>query len=256
MIKIVFFDIDGTLLPLKQKDLSPELKMALRTLRQKGIKIFLASGRPKFALPKFSGVEFDGAISFNGQYCFDHERVLYDNEMDADEVKMVYANARKMGRAMVACHQDSMYCDRHEKMLDEYFAIARHSVHHIDDFPSYLQKPVYQMMAAIPETLEEKLLEGTKKIQIVRWWPYACDLIPKDGGKGKAVQGVLKVYGLKKEEAMAFGDGGNDIDMLQAVGLSVAMGNGLQSVKDCCVYTTKTAKEDGVVYALKHFKLI
>ena len=55
---------------------------------------------------------------------------------------------------------------------------------------------------------------------------------------------------------MAFGDGGNDIDMLQAVGCSVAMGNALQEVKDCSDYITKSVKEDGVVYALKHFKLI
>ena len=147
-----------------------------------------------------------------------------------------------------------MYCNDHEELLDEYFKIASQSIHKIDDFKTYLQSSIYQMMAAIPETQEESLLQGTKHIQIVRWWPYACDMIPKEGGKGKAVEGILKAYGLKKEEAMAFGDGGNDIDMLKAVGCSVAMGNALQEVK--VDYITKSVEENGVVYALKHFKLI
>lgn len=256
MIKIIFFDIDGTLLPLRIKTLTPSLTKALQRLQKKGIRLFLASGRPKFVLPHFEGVTFDGALTFNGQYCYDKERVLYENPLNPEDVNQIFENAQNMKKALVACHQDSMYCNDHEELLDEYFKIASQSIHKIDDFKTYLQSSIYQMMAAIPETQEESLLQGTKHIQIVRWWPYACDMIPKEGGKGKSVEGILKAYGLKKEEAMAFGDGGNDIDMLQAVGCSVAMGNALQEVKDCSDYITKSVEEDGVVYALKHFKLI
>lgn len=256
MIKIIFFDIDGTLLPLRTKTLTPTLTKALCQLQKQGIRLFLASGRPKFVIPAFDGIVFDGAISFNGQYCYDKEKVLYENPLDPKDVDQIVQNAKDMNKALVACHQDSMVCNAHEELLDEYFKIASQSIHKTDHFHAYVQEPIYQMMAAIPENQNERLLQGTNHIQIVRWWPYACDMIPKEGGKGKAVEGILKAYGIQKEEAMAFGDGGNDVDMLQAVGCSVAMGNALQEVKDISDYVTTSVEADGVVHALKHYGLI
>ena len=55
MIKILFFDIDGTLLELGQKEMHQELIIALNEVKKKGIKIFLATGRPPFVVPKFHG---------------------------------------------------------------------------------------------------------------------------------------------------------------------------------------------------------
>ena len=67
---------------------------------------------------------------------------------------------------------------------------------------------------------------------------------------------VLDHYGLKKEEAMAFGDGGNDATMISYVGTGIAMGNSKQEVKEIADYITSTVEEDGVYDALKHFQLI
>lgn len=257
MIKIIFFDIDGTLLPLKTTKLSTNLINALNAVQEKGVKLFLASGRPKFVLPEFEGVHFDGALCFNGQYGFDQNGVLYENAMDPQDVMQITKNVWKNNHHLVASRFDEMKCDEHEDRLDEYFRIASQSIEKTDDFIEYITKyPIYQMMIATPKELDPEVLEGTKEAKIVRWWPHACDVIPKNGGKGKAVDGVLKAYGFSKDEAMAFGDGGNDIDMLEAVGISVAMDNAVPELKEIADYITKSVEDDGVVHALKHYGLL
>ena len=65
----------------------------------------------------------------------------------------------------------------------------------------------------------------------VRWNPLFVDVIPNDGGKGKGIEKLLYYMGLSKDEAMAFGDGGNDIEMLEFVKYGVAMGNAGEDVK-------------------------
>ena len=59
----------------------------------------------------------------------------------------------------------------------------------------------------------------------VRWHPDFVDLIPADGGKDRGIQRFLDHYGWSKEQAISFGDGGNDVDMLRFTGIGVAMGN-------------------------------
>jgi trehalose-6-phosphatase len=58
MIKIIFFDIDGTLLDFRKEQLSAKTVEALQRLKENGIKICIATGRSPFCLPKFEGVEF------------------------------------------------------------------------------------------------------------------------------------------------------------------------------------------------------
>lgn len=82
MIKILFFDIDGTLLELGKKEMHQELIIALNLVKQKGIKIILATGRPPFVVPKFHGIEFDGVLSFNGSYCFTPNELIYKNPLN------------------------------------------------------------------------------------------------------------------------------------------------------------------------------
>ena len=100
MIKIIFFDIDGTLLPLRIKTLTPSLTKALQRLQKEGIRLFLASGRPKFVLPHFEGVTFDGALTFNGQYCYDKERVLYENPLNPEDVNQIFEKCAKYEKSI------------------------------------------------------------------------------------------------------------------------------------------------------------
>ena len=89
-----------------------------------------------------------------------------------------------------------------------------------------------------------------------RWTPRFADIIPSDGGKEAGIDHVLAHYGISLDEAMCFGDGGNDITMLKHVPNSVAMGNAEQKVKDSAFYVTTNINEDGIYNALKHFGVL
>lgn len=67
---------------------------------------------------------------------------------------------------------------------------------------------------------------------------------------------TLDFFGIDKSEAIAFGDGENDIDMLELVGLGIAMGNGNEKLKKAADFVTKQSSEDGIDYALKKYGII
>ena len=225
MIKILFFDIDGTLLELGQKEMHQELVDALNLVKEKGIKIILATGRAPLVVPKFHGIEFDGVLSFNGSYCFTKNELIYKNPMDKKDIQTFVDNAKKLNKAVTLAGINK-------------------------------NEEIYQMMVATTENQDELILENTTTLKVARWWHKACDIIPCNGGKDIGIQKILDYFNFTKDEAMAFGDGGNDISMLKYVGTGIAMGNAKDNVKAIADYITDSVQEDGIVSALKHFEII
>lgn len=89
--------------------------------------------------------------------------------------------------------------------------------------------------------------------KIAAWWDRAVDIIPANGGKGAAIQRVLGYYHLNSEQAIAFGDGNNDIEMLKAVGTGVAMANSSEHLKEVADEVCGHAAQDGIYYyCLEH----
>lgn len=89
-----------------------------------------------------------------------------------------------------------------------------------------------------------------------RWHPYVVNVLETDVSKSQAIVKVLEYFKINPSEAMAFGDGDNDIDMLETVGVGVAMENGSQRLKEIADFVTKKSDEDGVEFALRHYNLI
>ena len=67
--KVLFFDIDGTLLEMGKTEITPNMRKALCSLKQNGIKICIATGRPFVTIPMFEGIVFDAILAFNGSFC-------------------------------------------------------------------------------------------------------------------------------------------------------------------------------------------
>ena len=92
------------------------------------------------------------------------------------------------------------------------------------------------------------LLDGAPGAKIAAWWDRAVDVIPAGGGKGIGIEKMLAYYGLDKAEALAFGDGNNDREMLQAVGTGVAMENGSPELKALADEICGPVYEDGIYH--------
>lgn len=252
-IKIIFFDIDGTLIDMERKEISPKTCEALKRLQKRNIRLCLATGRGPLTLPQFDGVAFDAFLTFNGSYCFDQKQIIFSAPLLTEDVETILRNAASIGRPVSIATKDRMLANGKDDDLIRYYAFAKREVEVSDEFYAAAKGPVYQMMLGCRKRDYPQLLYGTLHAKIAAWWDRAVDIIPADSGKGEGIRRILEHYHLDKSEALAFGDGDNDIEMLQAVGHGVAMGNtseGLKAVADdICGHVI----EDGIYhYCLTH----
>ena len=119
------------------------------------------------------------------------------------------------------------------------------------------RKGVLQLIAFFGTDVEPQLMRDVlPNCRAMRWCPLFADVVPADVSKAEGIDRMLESYGIALDEAMAFGDGGNDIPMLQHVGLSVAMGNAEQEVKRAASYVTTSVDDHGIARALRHFGVI
>lgn len=255
-IKIAFFDIDGTILAFGKPDMSPKTKEALNKLQQNGVKICIATGRATVTIPKFEGVKFDLTVAFNGSVCILNDEFIVNKMIPTKEVFKIIDNAAKMGKPIAVATNNRIVTNGCDEALKEYFEVANLSATPSEEFESALKEDVYQFMIGCNKSEWDRVLEGTQSAKIAAWWDCAVDIIPKESGKGNAIKKVLEYFNLSVEESIAFGDGGNDVDMLLAAGTGVAMGNAADSVKAAADEVCGSVEDDGVYHYLKEKGLI
>lgn len=115
---------------------------------------------------------------------------------------------------------------------------------------------IYQLSAFLPPEKEAEFLRRCPGCLAVRWEDDFCDILPEGGGKPNGLAHTLAHLGLTREQSIAFGDGGNDVTMLEYAGIGVAMGNACDAAKDAADYVTDDITADGLAKALAHFGLI
>lgn len=256
MVKIAFFDIDGTLVDMETKIITNTMLEALKTLQKNGIKIIIATGRPPVAIPNFDNIKFDAYMAFNGAYCFNNKEVIFSNPIDHEDVLQIIENGKQIGRPVLLSRLDCNGANGCDPELEEFMAISKQSVDIKENFDEFAKENVYQIMVGVFPHEREALLKDVKNAQLTTWWPKAGDIIPKNGGKGVAVEQILQYFGFTKDEAIAFGDGTNDVEMLEAVGVGVAMENATDDLKKVADVICPHVRKDGVVQYLKSAGLL
>lgn len=253
-IKIIFFDIDGTLIDIHSRQITEKMLETLNRLKEKGIILCLSTGRGPLTLPSFEGWEPDAFLTFNGSYCYNRQQVIYRNPISTEDVKKIIQNAASISRPVSIAATDRIVANGTDEDLTDYFAIARLKVDISEDFEDVVEhKEMFQIMSGGRESEYPALLQGVSRAKVAAWWDRALDIVPADSGKGAGVNKVLEFYHLDQSEALAFGDGNNDIEMFQAVGTGVAMENASDSLKavaqDVCGHVAK----DGIYhYCMLH----
>ena len=256
MIKMIFFDIDGTLIKMGEKQMTARMEETLIRLKENGILLCIATGRPIREVPRFERVPFDVYLTFNGSYCCNQKEVIYANPILPEDVEQVLKNAERHRRCVALATLDDMGANGKDPDLEEYFAHADQTIEVAEDFDSLRKQPVYQMMIACSPNEYASFTAHTKNAIMTSWSTKAADVIPANGGKGAAVEKIMAYYGVSPEETMAFGDGKNDLEMLQTVGMGIAMGNATDEVKRHAKAVCPAVDEDGIYQYCKQQKLI
>ena len=248
-IKIVFFDIDGTLIDMGKQYPSKDTRRALMKLKEKNILICLATDRSPMALPQLEGVCVDAVLAYNGSYCFEGQRMIFSNPIPRNDVKTIVENASALSRPVMIAAKDKMVANGKDSDLVEYAAFGGLEVVVSRKFEKLVESEnIYQVMLGCRAEDHEHLMKNVQNAKITAWWDRAVDIIPLSGGKGLGVCKVLEYYHLDSSEAIAFGDGNNDMDMLQAVGVGIAMGNASEELKQIADGVCSSAAEDGIYH--------
>ena len=191
----------------------------------------------------------------NGQYCFlaDGEPV-YSKAIDPASLRTLLPYIEKEQLSIGFVEKDACYFN----LIDARSAdFAKELGQGTADIAARIeQNPIYQLSAFLPDDCEKEFLRRCPGCLAVRWSPDFADILPAGGGKPNGLAEMLKHFGWTKDEAIAFGDGGNDVAMLQYVGLGVAMGNACDAAKAAADYVTADIDKDGIAKALQHFGLL
>lgn len=263
-IQAIFFDIDGTLVSFKTHEAPASTMRALRALHEKGIKLFISSGRPPVMLDilrsQLGNFPFDGYILMNGQYCTDAAgEAFHIQALPAGAFPVLLPWLEE--NPDVVCgfvEMDYVYDNRHtEAAVAAAQKLGLRGPHSpIEDPARALTHTTYQLNPYIPPERDAEFIAHAPGCKAVRWNEAFADVIPAEGGKPEGVKRMLERFGLTPAACMAFGDGGNDIDMLRLAGIGVAMGNAAPPVKAAADYVTDDIDADGLEKALVHFGLL
>ncbi len=257
MIKAIFFDIDGTLVSFKTHKIPQSTIDALHLLKEKGIKLFIATARGKDGLGILKQFDFDGYITLNGQYCYDKDgTMLYEDTICKEDLKNLIKYIETNNVPCGFTEEETKYYNLRNQDVDDLHKITNNDNHPVGDYYQALVNKIYQVQVFIDKTKEIELMKIMKNSTAARWYPTFCDISPLGGSKKNGIVEVCKYYNIKVEETMAFGDGGNDIPMLSHVGISVGMGNANDEVKEIVDYVTSDVDDNGVYNALKHYKIL
>lgn len=263
MIKLAVFDIDGTLVEKGNRVLLPSTIKALQNLKKQGIKLAIASGRPPFFMEKklVEQVAFDFYICSNGTCLLNQDlQRVWQADIAADTVLRVANLLEETNSSGSFVYRDNVYayCDLEtaKKRMLQYVGVIDHLIdnsakkdHQNEDLP-------FAALAYVKEDIIDQFRECAPELLFERFGEDCFDVYPKGINKGTGVKQICEMLSIDLKDTISFGDDINDVEMLKTTNVSVVMGSASDEVKTYADFVTKSAKEEGVVYALKQLHLL
>ncbi len=275
-VKLIAIDMDGTLLN-SQKEIPEENIKAIQEAAAAGIKIVLCTGRPRSGiLPHFEKLglsEEEYIIMNNGCSTYETKNwkllqyewkllqyeSLSRSEMeellqaceDFPEVALTLTGEKTyyvVGDEvpeLVAYDASTVFTEAKARSLEEIFAegqVIFQAMYMADT------EPLDAFQNAVQDRLDQSY-------STVRSQDYIFEIMPQGATKASGLKHLAEKLGISPDQIMALGDAANDLEMLQFVGQSVAMGNASDDIKDLCKYVTLTNDEAGVAHAIRTWAL-
>ncbi len=261
MKKVVFFDIDGTLIDCLNgiTDITPRVKKAIGALQVKGNYVFIATGRPyAFLNEALRNFGFDGFVLTNGADVKVKDKCIYKEAINKKLVKELVDNFEKLNIEYILQGETYSYIKDEYKNLhslyDSYsipkkYLQGNYNLEEVDIFK-------IEMLCNDKKGMDYCLSLGNGNFDYVHNLEEGSfELYSKTNSKASGILKVLDFLGIPLENSYAFGDGKNDIEMLSTVGLGIAMGNADDHVKGYAKKVTDTVQNDGVALGIEKYIL-
>lgn len=259
-IKAAFFDIDGTLVSFKTHGIPQSTIDAIAKAKANGVKIYISTGRPVAIINNIGAIEhlIDGYITFNGAYCFVGDEDIAVKSIPKKDVLTMIEDASKRNYSVIVCGKKDIAIHNYREIFTKIF-VEDLGVTNIDirkPIDSLLESQILQLTPFFSSESEARIMPDMPHCVSARWHPDFTDITVKGADKGNALRTMAAHLGYEIGECIAFGDGGNDVSILQSAGIGVAMGNASEEVKAKADYITTSVDEDGIRNALQHFGVI
>ena len=260
--KILFFDIDGTIVDTRDRTIPCSTVEAIRRARERGHLVYINSGRPFCGIDlRVKGLGFDGYVCGCGLYLRVGNEVLFHRTLDKAVQLALVELVRKHGLQVMYEGADHVYFDR-----------SRPLASWVEEEKSYYDSMGMDTNGdpTAPDASFDKFVvwthEGCDKEGFCRavsgWFTVIhregdlLEMVPLGCSKGIAMERLMVHHGLACEDCVAIGDGVNDLPMLEAAGISIAMGSGDPRIFDKVTCVTDGIRADGVAKALEKFHII
>lgn len=256
--KIVFLDVDGTLVSFRTHRVPDSALEALRRAHARGVMLFIATGRAVGDLEPVAAIPYDGVVGLNGADCVLRTgEVIARRPIPQEAFERAMALSDELGFPVGLELDGGIYVNRMSPAVTELAAQVAHPVPELTDLRALFARTVCcQMCFYLDEALERRVMEQLPGLSTNRWSPLFTDVNVRGVDKASGIAAVTGYFGLSRDETMAFGDGGNDVVMLRAAGIGVAMGNGSAAAREAADYVTADIDDDGLQRALEHFGVI
>ncbi len=262
MKKIVFFDIDGTLVTEDEFKIIPDsTRRALSKARENGNLLFVNTGRTRFIVgDEIRELGFDGFICGCGTYIEIGGEERFYSDLSHEFCRETAAQLRECGCIPVYERRDTLFFER---MFDEHPSINLFRSVFLDssiptdrfsDEEDFSFDKFVIFTDENTDMLRFRELIG-KNFSIIDRGGGFYENVPLGCSKATGIERVLKMYGIPIENAYAIGDSMNDLPMLKAVPNSIAMGGG-EALYPYVAYVTAPILEDGIEQALAHYGII
>mgnify|MGYP004643644299 FL=1 len=262
MIKLVATDIDGTILG-KSGEFTQGVKDCIKTLQEKDIKVVIVTGRMHAGAKKIAKRLnlTTPVVSYQGGLIKDIDgTVLYEKFLPENIAIEIISWANENNVHLNLYTNDMLYSKKDDDEIKRY-AEYQELDYNVKDFSEIPMDKINKLLA-IDYNDKDRVTDWvntmSKKypnLHIVKSTPYFCEFSTNEATKACAVKFLEKYWNLKNEEILTIGDQDNDIELLKAGGISVAMLNGTDTLKEYADYITDSVDNDGFVKAINKFVL-
>lgn len=262
-IKLLVSDIDGTIVNEKC-ECSSRMRAALNTLKEKGIKIVLATGR---MFDGADGVRKDlgldtPVICYQGAMVRKGDDILWQSPVNINLAKELINLSRERNFHLNLYNDDTLIVENDDKKIMEDYTKGRFTTYKaVRSFDEVKLNNISKLLCITYDEqellrLQDEFSEKFKgKLAVVRSHKHYLEFTDINATKGNAMKYLADLWGIKKEEIMASGDQDNDYELLLNAGIKVAMGNASKKLKSVADYICPPVESDGLVEAIERYIL-